>query len=283
MGFPRQEYWSGLPFPPLRESPAPDITPAPFALAGGFFTIEPSGKPSVWAEDHLTRTGPLLWSLVSVWVPWYHASPQTPHPIYQEVLLVPISKCLQNPVLCCSLQGFHPGLRHRPVARFTDCFLTVLPASTTTPPPQSLLFSTQHPEDPSKTSDHTLLSSNLPTAPHPTPRKAPSLYHAPQELVPSPLLSSLTSCLMTCSLAPITIVYTRHETCMVFVFLSPPWLCSTICTDQLCSHPNKAFTAPMPLPAMLFPKMPTRSLPHLLHVFFAQMSLSKWTLADHPI
>ena len=46
MGFPRQEYWSGLPFPSLRELPNPGIEPASPALAGGFFTNEPPGKPS---------------------------------------------------------------------------------------------------------------------------------------------------------------------------------------------------------------------------------------------
>ena len=28
MGFPRQEYWSGLPFPPLGDLPHPEIEPA---------------------------------------------------------------------------------------------------------------------------------------------------------------------------------------------------------------------------------------------------------------
>ena len=32
MGFPRQEYWSGLPFPPLRDLPDPRIEPTSFAL-----------------------------------------------------------------------------------------------------------------------------------------------------------------------------------------------------------------------------------------------------------
>ena len=41
----RQEYWSGLPFPPPRDLPDPGIQPASPALAGGFFTIEPLGKP----------------------------------------------------------------------------------------------------------------------------------------------------------------------------------------------------------------------------------------------
>ena len=37
-GFSRQEYWSGLPFPPPRDLPDPGMEPASPALAGGFFT-----------------------------------------------------------------------------------------------------------------------------------------------------------------------------------------------------------------------------------------------------
>ena len=40
MGFSRQEYWDGLPFPPPRDLPDPGIKPgslAALALAGGFF------------------------------------------------------------------------------------------------------------------------------------------------------------------------------------------------------------------------------------------------------
>ena len=44
-GFPRQEYWSGLLFPPPGDLPDPGIEPASLALAGGFFTTEPPGKP----------------------------------------------------------------------------------------------------------------------------------------------------------------------------------------------------------------------------------------------
>ena len=52
MGFSRQEYWSGLPFPAPGDLPDPGIKPvilASPALAGGFFTAEPPGKP-LWAE-----------------------------------------------------------------------------------------------------------------------------------------------------------------------------------------------------------------------------------------
>ena len=47
MGFPRQEYWSGLPFPSPGDLPDPGIEPTSPAL-GGFFTTEPLGKPQVF-------------------------------------------------------------------------------------------------------------------------------------------------------------------------------------------------------------------------------------------
>jgi len=43
--FSRQEYWSGLPFPPPGDLPNPGIKPVSPALAGGFFTTEPLGSP----------------------------------------------------------------------------------------------------------------------------------------------------------------------------------------------------------------------------------------------
>ena len=46
--FPRQEYWSGLPFSPPGDLPNPgteSTSPASPALAGGFFTTVPLGKP----------------------------------------------------------------------------------------------------------------------------------------------------------------------------------------------------------------------------------------------
>ena len=45
MGFPRQEYQSGLPFPSHGDLPNPGIKPESPALAGGFFTTELLGKP----------------------------------------------------------------------------------------------------------------------------------------------------------------------------------------------------------------------------------------------
>ena len=47
MGFARQEYWSGLPFPSAGCFSNPGIEPTFPALTGLFFTTEPPGKPSI--------------------------------------------------------------------------------------------------------------------------------------------------------------------------------------------------------------------------------------------
>jgi len=45
MGFPRQEYWSGLPSPPPEDLPNPGIKSMSPALAGRVFITESPGKP----------------------------------------------------------------------------------------------------------------------------------------------------------------------------------------------------------------------------------------------
>ena len=47
MGFPRQEYCSGLPFPFPGDLPDLVIKPTSPTLVGEFFTTEPPGKPRV--------------------------------------------------------------------------------------------------------------------------------------------------------------------------------------------------------------------------------------------
>ena len=67
MGFSRQEYWNGLPFPPPGDHPDPGIEPTSLlssALVGGFFTPEP---PGMYAQ-----------SLNCVWLfatPWLYLCP----------------------------------------------------------------------------------------------------------------------------------------------------------------------------------------------------------------
>ena len=51
MGFPRQEYWSGLPFPPRGDLSGPGIKPvSPMspALADGFFPTSTTGQALVY-------------------------------------------------------------------------------------------------------------------------------------------------------------------------------------------------------------------------------------------
>ena len=45
MGFPMQEYWSGLPFPSLGNLPDPGIEPGSPALQADCLPTELSGKP----------------------------------------------------------------------------------------------------------------------------------------------------------------------------------------------------------------------------------------------
>ena len=64
MGFPRQEYWCGLPFPPPGDLPDPEIQPSSPALAGGFFTTEPPRKPAVAPRKQQNQPSPIAvtWS-----------------------------------------------------------------------------------------------------------------------------------------------------------------------------------------------------------------------------
>ena len=45
VGFHRQKFWSGLPFPSSGNIPDPGIKPEFSALADRLFTTEPPGKP----------------------------------------------------------------------------------------------------------------------------------------------------------------------------------------------------------------------------------------------
>ena len=47
IGFPRQEYWSRLPFPPPGDFPSPGNEPTSPVLAGRFSTTEPREKPFI--------------------------------------------------------------------------------------------------------------------------------------------------------------------------------------------------------------------------------------------
>ena len=70
MGFPREEHWSGLPFPPPGDLPDPGIKPMSPELTGRFFIIEPPGKsPALVFKSTLCMLS--LFSRVLLFVtPW---------------------------------------------------------------------------------------------------------------------------------------------------------------------------------------------------------------------
>ena len=67
MGFSRQEYWSGLPFPSPGDLPNPGIEPRSSTFQADTLTSEPPGKPS----RHATRQIPLLSSPQASAIIWY--------------------------------------------------------------------------------------------------------------------------------------------------------------------------------------------------------------------
>ena len=62
-GFPRQEYWSRLPFPPPRALPNPGIKPIISCMVSRFFTTELPGKPIRNVHEALEMYQVLCWAL----------------------------------------------------------------------------------------------------------------------------------------------------------------------------------------------------------------------------
>ena len=65
MGFPRQEYWSELPFAPPGDLPDPGIESMVPALAGRFFTTDPPNPHDAGTLIQPSPTENLLYT-------WYH-------------------------------------------------------------------------------------------------------------------------------------------------------------------------------------------------------------------
>ena len=60
MGFSRQEYWSGLPFPSPGDLPDPGIEPGSHTLQADALLSEPPGKPVVIHGWNLTKRSGLF-------------------------------------------------------------------------------------------------------------------------------------------------------------------------------------------------------------------------------
>ena len=116
MGFSRQEYWSGLPFPSPENLPDPGIEPRCPALQAGALTSEPPGKlfkmPVSMNSECLFCIG-FLWLLSQ-----FH---QTKTKVLTEL---PLSRgCQQEPIPCLfQLQWLPAPLSLWP--HHTNCWLS---------------------------------------------------------------------------------------------------------------------------------------------------------------
>ena len=74
MGFPRQEYWSVLPFPSSEDLPDPGIKQESPALAGRFFTSEPPGKPFLKRKkkELLQNAHHIKFTILTIFMFQYH-------------------------------------------------------------------------------------------------------------------------------------------------------------------------------------------------------------------
>ena len=97
IGFSRQEYWSGLPFPSSGDLPRPGIelsSLASPALAGGFFTTDATWEACAWAGDYIRelelRHRNVLWtisgSIKSQIISWLLQEPGNCHFFNENIL-----------------------------------------------------------------------------------------------------------------------------------------------------------------------------------------------------
>ena len=68
MGFPRPEYWGGLPFSSPGDLPHAGIKLLSTTLAGGFFTTDPPAKPRFFSIGYLIGFGLLEWPSTPLWI-----------------------------------------------------------------------------------------------------------------------------------------------------------------------------------------------------------------------
>ena len=101
LGFPRQEFWSGLPFPPPGDPPNPRIEPTSPALAGGSFIPEPPGVPStVYQMSYISVLERKKFDSMS------KAS------LFTVLWLAPVSQCKLCPFLRVSSLNFEVLFHH---------------------------------------------------------------------------------------------------------------------------------------------------------------------------
>ena len=79
MGFSRQEYWSGLPFPSPGDLPDPGIEPQSPAFQADTLTSEPPGKPMSNKEDQSYIFNTLESSMLNTQFQCFQVLPSTKH------------------------------------------------------------------------------------------------------------------------------------------------------------------------------------------------------------
>ena len=82
MGFPGQEYWSGLPFPSPGDLPDPGFKLTSLALAGRFFTTEPPGKPNTGFRRDKLQKNRYKWLIkINLWIYLINHSGENLNPV----------------------------------------------------------------------------------------------------------------------------------------------------------------------------------------------------------
>ena len=92
MELPRQDYWSGVPFPTPGDLPDPGVEPKSLsfpALAGRFFTTEPPGKPSKYTYAAAAAKSPQSCATPSTIAPQAPVSMEFPRQEYWSGLPFP--------------------------------------------------------------------------------------------------------------------------------------------------------------------------------------------------
>ena len=123
VGFPRQEYWNGLPLLSSGDLPDPEIEPTSPALAGGFFTTELLGKPGGWLRLLLLSSVQFSHSVVS--------DSLRPHGLQHARFPCPSSNITKTPGACsnlCPLSRRCHSTISSSVVPFSSC-LQFFPAS----------------------------------------------------------------------------------------------------------------------------------------------------------
>ena len=106
MGFSRQEYWSGLPFPSPGDLPDPGIEPRSPTLQADALTSAPPGKYSEYGLSSQTVVGSCyLERAVSITTTVIDMSGPFFHLIAKTHTLIHMSGCSKRMLLLCIILG----------------------------------------------------------------------------------------------------------------------------------------------------------------------------------